>query len=223
MHTRSTPTVSARSLVLASSLILVLACDLAPLSHEQLHGSLAPSADAAAGGRATDAGLMGAGDAGPTAAPDAVIGVVVTDPADADAVRDRGGGDSGRATGADQTPAAPVDSASNCQAGLRNGLLSGSVVDACSNAQLDAYVGIAGQHLCAFQFKGSYFFQNLPVGCALTLTARKEGYEPHAQEITIAPNGTANVRIALRRLGGCSAPAPQPVACVCDQPGCVAP
>ncbi len=123
---------------------------------------------------------------------------------------------------ADAPPDGPAPDAA-CIATSDNGLLSGLVVDLCSGQALEANVGVAGRHMCSFRDKGSFHFNGLPTGCRLTLTARKEGgYRPWAQEIVVAPDGTANVRIALERdtMSGCTGPAPAPVPCRCDLPGC---
>jgi hypothetical protein len=160
----------------------------------------------------TRAQLFGAG---PAAEPDAGAGAdamdaPAADAADADAAPPADAGDAD----AEPTPA--------CAPG--GGFLSGGVVDACDPAVwLSANVGIAGQHTCSFPDKGSFTLRGLPVGCRLTLTAAKPGYEPWRKVVVIPHEGLAGEVIRLERVGGCAGPAPPAVACRCDVPGCVTP
>jgi hypothetical protein len=155
------------------SILLLLACDVTPLTREQLFGPF---------------------DAAP--APDAVT----------------------PDTGAPDMAPDPA-----CTPRSRDGLFSGAVVDVCNGAVLDANVGIAGQHLCTFKFKGSFFFSNLPVGCNLTVSVTRDGYRPYYATVVIEPGGLSSYMIHLERTSDpqCQAAQPTGAECRCDVPGCV--
>jgi hypothetical protein len=116
-----------------------------------------------------------------------------------------------------------IDTTPTCSPSSEQGVFSGQVLDACDPAVvLDAHVGIAGKHTCAFANKGSFFFSGLPVGCALTVTATRIGYLPYQDVVAIPPGGRAGHTIRLEREAGCASTTPTGPACRCDEPGCVA-
>lgn len=156
------------------ALALLAACDVTPLTHQQLFG---PS----------DAG---APDLARTDSSDGLAGV---DP--------------------------------SCVPRSHDGLFSGAVVDACTDAFLNAHVGVGGQHACTFALKGSFQFRDLPVGCQLTVSATAPGYAAQYAAVVIDPAGTAGYIIRLQRLGDppCQGAAPSESQCICDIPGCIRP
>ncbi len=106
-----------------------------------------------------------------------------------------------------------------CGAEIMSGVLSGMVVDACDgNLFLNANVGIDGQHGCSHEGKGSFSFRNLRVGCRLTLTASRPGYQPFCAVLTIPREGRGGFVIRLMRTAGCDITAPAAEACVCTPP-----
>jgi hypothetical protein len=102
----------------------------------------------------------------------------------------------------------------------QDGVLSGTVVDACSKLALSAYVGIAGKHQCSFAEKGSFHFAGLPVDCRLSLTAGQRGYRPFLEEVVVPPGGISGVRIELEPEAGCATPVPGPLTCDCSVAAC---
>jgi hypothetical protein len=103
-----------------------------------------------------------------------------------------------------------------CAARAGAGMLSGTVIDECTNYGTDALVGVAGQHQCSYVGKGSYFFSGLPLG-RLKLAAAKEGYDLYGATVEIVPGGVVH-DIRLVRIGGCAQPAAP--ACTCTDASC---
>jgi hypothetical protein len=176
----------------ALALIVTAACDVRPLTSRELYG--------AAGTGGMDAGGVDATDG---AAPPTDVSPEV--PA---------------------SPCAQVCSVEQfcdeltrkCvpQTGL--GVLSGAVIDDCTNQSIDARVNILRRRRCSYPGKGAYSFTGLPL-IQLTLTAWKENYQRYEAVVEIVSGGVIH-DIHMVRVGGCAAPAPEPVACVCDGPDC---
>ena len=100
-------------------------------------------------------------------------------------------------------------------------MLSGVVTDACSGMGVSALVGIAGQHVCSYQTKGSYFVTGVPLGM-LKLAAAKTGYELYGDNVEIVAGGVVH-DIQLMRIGGCAAAVPADNACACTSSSCTPP
>jgi hypothetical protein len=133
------------------------------------------------------------------------------------------------ADGPPEVPAAPcgqgcaVDQlcdelARECVPRTGTGVLSGVVFDDCTGQSIDARVSVLNRRRCSYVGKGMYSFSDLPF-VQLTLTAWKSGYQSYAATVEIVPGGVIH-HVHLVREGGCAAPAPEPVACVCDGADC---
>jgi hypothetical protein len=113
------------------------------------------------------------------------------------------------------------DLTQRCQPNSGVGRLSGIVIDACDHHALQARVGIAGQHQCAVEQKGAYYFQsNLPLG-NLTLAAYAEGYKLFSTPVVITAGGTTqNIVMERDASSACDGPPPPAAACTCVISGC---
>src|SRR5262249_16047124 len=78
---------------------------------------------------------------------------------------------------------------------------------------ISGLVGMGGQHVGSYQFKGSYFVNGLPIGM-LKLAAAKTGYELYGDTVEIVAGGVVH-DISMMRVGGCSAPTPADNPCTC--------
>jgi hypothetical protein len=124
-------------------------------------------------------------------------------------------------------PAIPCEAFETCEPAtgmckLRTGpgMLSGSVLDACTRHAVNARIGVAGRRQCSINGKGSYFFSSLPEG-TLALIAFKDGYKHFEVPVVITASGTVqDILLQPDTPQGCAEPLPPDVACVCDMPGC---
>ena len=174
-------------------------CDVRPLTSRELYGASGGTGGAGTGGGGGGVGgqsFDGGGVAGTT--PDA----------------------GAEAPAADAVPEAPASACpapcaadqfcdeltGQCAPRSGVGMLSGIVVDQCSGDSVDALIGIAGHHACAYLGKGAYFFTGLPLG-KLKLAAAKEGYELYGATVDIVPGGVIH-DVHLMRVGGCTAMSP---------------
>jgi hypothetical protein len=197
------------------------ACDVRPLTSRELYGAAGTSGRAGTGGvagtsgAAGTSGVAGAGGEGGAAGtggatPDGGAGTGMPD-----------------ATVSEPAPEAPVSACGapcpptqfcdeltvRCVDRAGTSHISGQVYDACSNDIIDALVGIAGQHACAYQRKGAFYFTGIPVG-PLKLSAAKEGYVVYGEPVDIPAAGLVK-DIYLMREGGCMAPRPMGPLCTC--------
>ncbi len=201
--------------VVACAVALVAAgCGIRPLNSAELYGAAARGGSSAGGGSGASGRGGAGGDSGGTS----------------------GGGTAGGQAGVDGgssdvdtsvcPPLCPADQfcdelTGRCAPSAGFGMLSGAVTDACSGAGIAALVGIAGQHVCSYQTKGSYFVSGLPLGM-LKLAAAKTGYELYGDTVDIVAGGLVH-DIRLMRVGGCVAPMPADNACTCTTSACVPP
>ena len=108
-----------------------------------------------------------------------------------------------------------------CSPSQGTGMLSGVVYEVCQHRPVPARIGIAGQHQCAVDQKGSYYFRSaLPVGL-LTLSAYAAGYKVFSTTVEVKATGTTqDVMMVPDTPNGCADPTPSPVACTCTISGC---
>ncbi|HVT07810.1 MAG TPA: carboxypeptidase-like regulatory domain-containing protein [Polyangia bacterium] len=197
----------------AVAMAALAGCDMRPLSNDQLF----PNRDAGVSdARQKDARMEAAMDG--ASHPDAR----------ADAAADRGPPDAGRGDVAPPpcTVAACAadqfcdDLTGRCAPRTGTGMLSGVVTDRCSGRPLSAKIGIAGQHMCSYEGKGSYFFTNLPLG-TLRLAVALDGYDLVSMSVVIAPGGSvADVAMTRAAPLTCADPGPVAPACTCVEPTC---
>jgi hypothetical protein len=184
-------------LLTLSPLLAAAGCDLRTLEQAQLvdRPDASPGTDLAGADGDSDRGDL-AVDSNP---PDAVVGC----------------------------PAIPCEAFETCEPATRTcklrtgpGMLSGSVLDACTRHAIDARIGIAGRRQCSMGGKGAYFFTNLPEG-TLALIAFKDGYKHFEVPVVITTTGTVqDILLQPDTPQGCAEPLPPDVACICDMPGC---
>jgi hypothetical protein len=207
-------------LVALAGLALAAACDVRPLTSRELYGAAGTSGGAGTGGGA------GHGDAGGGAGTGAEAG-------SGGGAGTGGAADGGAGAGmpdalvSEPAPEAPVSACGapcpatqfcdeltvRCVDRAGTSHISGQVYDLCSNDIVDALVGIAGQHACAFRAKGAYYFTGIPVG-KLKLGAARAGYVVYGEAVDIPPGGLVK-DIYMMREGGCTAPRPTGPACMC--------
>jgi len=108
-----------------------------------------------------------------------------------------------------------------CQPKQGVGMVSGVVYSSCDHKWVPTRIGIAGQHQCVVDQKGSYYFRTgLPLGL-LTLSAYAAGYKVFSIAVDVKATGTVqDIALVPDTPNGCSDPAPTPVACTCTIPGC---
>jgi hypothetical protein len=186
-----------RALAFVAAGLVATGCDVRPLSGNELFG--APDAQAPEASAATDA----------TETSDAI-------PPDG-------------ATSACGAPCATDQFCdtltAKCAARTGPGILSGVVTDRCNGAPMNAIVGIAGEHQCSFQGKGSFYFSNLPLA-KLKLAVGKAGYDLFSTTIDVVPGGVVR-DVVLTRTGaapgsdGCGVPRPTDETCVCAASTCL--
>jgi hypothetical protein len=202
-------------------------CGIRPLTSAELYGA-AGRGDSGAGGSSVGGSGAGGSSAGSSGNGGGGGGM-----AGAQAGADGGGIDSGGIDGGGIDGDASVctqpcradqfcdELTGRCATSSGSAMLSGVVTDACSGAGLAALVGIAGQHVCSYQIKGSYFVNGLPLG-TLKLAAAKTGYELYGDTVEIVTGGVVH-DIRLMRGGGCTAPLPADNACTCTTASCTPP
>lgn len=192
--------------MLCALALVAPACDVRPLTASQLYGA------AGTGGGLFDGGGGGGGETGrPDAfvAPDGAQDVVVD------------AGIEASLPGCAQNCATDQycdELTGRCAPRTGVGMLSGVVVDACTNLAVEAVVGLGGQRTCSPYGKGSYFFTGLPLG-KLRLAAFAEGYVRYEATVDIVPGGVIH-DIRLMRIGGCEVP-PLQVGCRCSAIDCI--
>jgi hypothetical protein len=194
--------------------LLAAGCDVRPLTSAELYGAARGGSSGAGAG-----GTTGGGGAGGNAVGGTSGGGAAGNEAGAD-----GGGSDGDASVCPHP--CPADRfcdelTGQCLPSSGSGMLSGTVSDACTGAGISALVGIAGQHVCSYQTKGSYFVNGLPLGM-LKLAAAKTGYELYGDTVEIATGGVVH-DIRMVRVGGCDAGAPADNACSCTTSSCLPP
>ena len=200
--------------------MLAAGCGIRPLTSDELYGAAARGGNGVAGGGGSGgSGNGGGGGNGGTAAGGTAGGGMAGTEAGSD-----GGDSDGDASGCAQP--CPADQfcdelTNRCAPSAGSGMLSGIVTDACSGSVIAALVGIAGQHVCSYKFKGSYFVNALPLGM-LKVAAAKTGYELYGDTVDIVAGGVVH-DIRMMRVGGCSAPAPADNVCTCTTSSCVPP
>jgi len=206
-------------LLLGPATLLAAACQMSPLTSDDLFGKTRHDAamDAAQGSDAVaiDASPEGK-DLREEAPEDAGVDerdAVVIDAA-ADSSRDAG-------CAASCGPGTQCDPASDrCVLVNGEGMLSGVVNDHCGGRALSALVGIAGRHQCSFAGKGAFFFSQLPLG-TLELAVAKDGYLPFAAVVEVKAGGTVmNVSLTRAADPDCAGQAPADTGCVCDGGAC---
>jgi hypothetical protein len=113
------------------------------------------------------------------------------------------------------------DLTGHCLPNQGTGMLSGVVYEICQHRSVQARIGIAGQHQCAVDQKGSYYFRSaLPVGL-LTLSAYAEGYKVFSITVDVKAIGTTqDIAMTPDTPNGCADAPPAPVSCVCTISGC---
>ena len=205
--------------VVATCAIALVAagCGIRPLTSAELYGAAARGGGSTGGG--SGSGASGRGGTGGDSSGGTSGGGIAGGQA---------GGDGGSSAGDASVcpPSCPADQfcdelAGRCAPSAGSGMLSGAVTDACSGTGVAALVGIAGQHVCSYQIKGSYFVNGLPLGM-LKLAAAKTGYELYGDTVDIVAGGVVH-DIRLMRVGGCTAPVPEDNACTCTPSACVPP
>jgi hypothetical protein len=206
--------------VAACAVALVAAsCGIRPLTSAELYGAAARGGSSAGGDSGSGSGASGRGGTGGNSGGGTSGGGMAGGQAG-------GGGGSSDADASVCPPSCPADQfcdelAGRCAPSAGLGMLSGAVTDACSGAGVAALVGIAGQHVCSYQTKGSYFVNGLPLGI-LKLAAAKTGYELYGDTVDIVSGGVVH-DIRVMRVGGCTAPVPADNACTCTTSACVPP
>lgn len=104
---------------------------------------------------------------------------------------------------------------------VQGAILSGSVVNACNGAGLDARVTIDGKSTCSSASSGKAYFQlkNLTPGGPQILSIGKINFAPVSMQITLVPGFNAIDPVALTPIGGCAS-TPSYEACMCTQTNC---
>jgi hypothetical protein len=206
-------------------------CGWRDLHHDELFGL--PDAEMPDAGGGSDA------DAPSDAVPELAVDLAMVDAADVADLPDASGlsdaqPDQATVDAESDADVSPACTPTSCQAGQfcddltqrcqpnsGTGRLSGVVFDVCDHKAVRAKVGIAGQHQCAVDQKGSYYFQaDLPLG-SLTLAAYAEGYKLFSTPVVITAAGT-NQDIAMERDTplACDGPPPPTDPCTCTISGC---
>jgi hypothetical protein len=214
-----------RAVVFVTAGLVVSGCDVRPLRSGELFGvrDAAVEAPAPDVSDAPDAST----DVFDATTTDATDMTDTTDTTDATATTDAAPPD-----GAASACGAPCASdqfcdalSAKCAPRTGPGILSGVVTDKCNGTPLNAIVGIAGEHQCSFQGKGSFYFPNLPLA-RLKLAAGKAGYELFSTTVDIVPGGVVR-DVVLTRTGaavgsdGCDVPRPTEETCVCTASTCL--
>jgi len=203
--------------------LMAAGCGIRPLTSAELYGAAASGGGGGGvAGRGGSGGGGGGGTSGTGAGGTGAGGTGAGGAAGTDAGSGGGGGGD-----ASVCPAScPADQfcdelTGRCVPSSGSGMLSGVVTDACSGVGIAALVGIAGQHVCSYQTKGSYYANALPLG-TLKLAAAKTGYELYGDTVDIVTGGVVH-DIRLMRVGGCDAPAPADNICTCTASSCMPP
>ena len=199
--------------------LVAAGCGIRPLTSAELYGAAGRGGSSAG----SSGGSGGGGTAGTSQGGTGGGGTSGGGTAGAQAGADGGSSDVDASGCAQPCPADQFcdELTGRCAPSTGSGMLSGVVTDACSGLGIAALVGIAGQHVCSYQSKGSYFVNGLPFGM-LKLAAAKTGYELQGDTVDIVAGGVVH-DIRLMRAGGCTAPAPADSACSCTASSCTPP
>ncbi|MBK7864990.1 MAG: carboxypeptidase regulatory-like domain-containing protein [Archangiaceae bacterium] len=105
---------------------------------------------------------------------------------------------------------------------VKGATLTGSVVDACTGAGLDARVTVDMKSLCSSAASGKSYFElkNITPGGPQVLAVGKTGYQAFSKALTLQPGFNVVDAVALTPLGGCAAGTPTNVACTCTESYC---
>jgi hypothetical protein len=224
-----------RLLLLATLAMGALAssCTIRGLAHDELFGPPDGSAMEAGSDVTPDTDDVGV-DAVDTGIPGDVVeptDAADVDAAEIDALTDASVVDADAGPGPDLVVACTAtscpadqfcdDLTQRCTPRTGSGMLSGIAFNMCDHKNVDARVGIAGQHQCTAAQKGSYYFHvNVPFGM-LTLSAAAQGYKVFSKTVVIVPGGNVqDIAMIPDTPNGCADPTPVPVPCTCTDAAC---